>query len=202
MYVWDMRVYTSINIVSRTVSFWKFTKKRCLSLRCVVLELQKAWQAEGFWTFFKHTYMIKRKTVVDSFWEPWLSVFHDRQRDFEHTYMLKSLRKHEFLRKLTMYVCFVFMTGWAFLNKSMHAEDLILQKNLRVYVCMFETWECMYVCMFETYIHTCLAAWDIYTYIHAWRSQTYIHPFQQASGSPKNQVSSKLSRMLQNTYRN
>ena len=45
-----------------------------------------------------------------------------------------------------------------------------------------------------------------HTYIHAWTSQTYIHSWgsmlEQAPGRSKNQVSSRLSRMLQNAYKN
>ena len=72
--------------------------------------------------------------------------------------------------------------------------------QLTVYVCL------IYVCMFEayihawglqTYIHTCLDVSDIHTYIHSWGSM-----LKQAPGSSKNQVSSRLSRMLQNTYKN
>ena len=49
----------------------------------------------------------------------------------------------------------------------------------------------------KAYIHACLKVSDIHTCIHAWKSL-----LKQASRSSKNQVSTRLSRMLQNTHRN
>ena len=99
-------MYTSINIVSRPVSFWKFKKSMTLAALRYVRIAKSTTKHMVLDTFFKHTYMIKRKTADDVFWVDVWAFCTIKHEDFKHTYMLKCLRKHEILRNLSMYVCF------------------------------------------------------------------------------------------------
>ena len=136
--------------------------------------------------------------------------FHDRLRDLKHTYRLRRCFRRIFVATQTcfwacMYVCLkqFSMTGRGFSN--IHTRSRAPGKAFRYgkstnCVCMFD------LCMYVWGIHTCLRASNIHTYMLGRLRHTYIHSWgsmlKQAPGSSKNQVSSRLSRMLQNTYRN
>ena len=68
-----------------------------------------------------------------------------------------------------------------------------------MYVCLRHTYtlEGFKHTYIHTYIHTYMLGGLRHTYIHSWGSM-----LKQAPGSSKNQVSTRLSRMLENTYRN
>ena len=126
-------------------------------------------------------------------------IFHDRHRDFKHTYAIQSLLKPEF--QANSRVC-IFQFSWqgeGFSNIHTCSITLgrtflhVFKECMRVYVCLiFRTGTGFLnihtcsrafrgvlskycVCMFETSIHTCSVAWDIHTYTLSCLKHTCIH---------------------------